>query len=85
MMTDQEIRETLREMLANWEICMQLAMDAGASKEGATKIVRQYFSTICGALKQYNQYHWLWVCGVHHRPRPNGLVNHWQNKKTSGE
>ena len=31
MMTDQEIRETLREMLANWEICMQLAMDAGAS------------------------------------------------------
>ena len=54
MMTDQEILETLREMLANWEICMQLAMDAGASKEGATKIVRQYFSTICGALKQYN-------------------------------
>jgi len=45
-MTDQEIRETIHEMLRNWDACMKLAIDAGKSKEEAQEIVRQYFNTL---------------------------------------
>ncbi len=45
-MTDQEIRETIHEMLVNWNSCMELAIDAGKSKEEAQEIVRQYFNTL---------------------------------------
>ena len=49
-MTDQEIRETLREMLVNWDACMQITMrDAGKSPEEAEKIVRQMFNTLVKA------------------------------------
>jgi len=46
MMTDQEIRETIHEMLRNWNSCMKLAIDAGKSKAEAQEIVRQYFNTL---------------------------------------
>ena len=45
-MTDQEIRETIHEMLVNWNACMKLAIDAGKSKEEAREIVGKYFNTL---------------------------------------
>ena len=45
-MTDQEIRETIHEMLRNWNACMKLAIDAGKSKAEAQQIVRQYFNSL---------------------------------------
>ena len=46
-MTEQEIRETFREMLVNWDACMQITMrDAGKSPEEAEKIVRKLFDTL---------------------------------------
>ena len=45
-MTDQKIRETIHEMLVNWNSFMKLAIDAGKSKEEAQEIVRQYFNSL---------------------------------------
>ena len=46
-MTNQEIRETLREMLVHWNVCMEIAMrDTGASEEEAKEIVGKLFEVV---------------------------------------
>ena len=46
-MSNQEIRETLREMLVHWSVCMEIAMrDTGASEEEAKEIVGKLFEVV---------------------------------------
>ena len=46
-MEDNEVREILREMLVNWNVCMELVMrDAGKGHDQAVEIVGQLFSAL---------------------------------------
>jgi hypothetical protein len=46
-MNNNEIRETLKEMLVNWNVCMEIAMrDAGKSEEEAVEMVGKMFTAL---------------------------------------
>ncbi len=44
-MNNAEAREAIRELLANWQECVKIAMAQGCTKEQAEEITGRYFTT----------------------------------------